>query len=560
MSSSSSQIGLEAGTQRPQSRPRLVKLFPFWGYGSVLTACLGLAGCIAILIYADDSPREKWRPSPTVYLSIFVAMINISLHLAHAEGLNIAWWKRAMDRQASPDRLHETWERADSLYMAFASVHRFDPIALATIFVAFAPIAGPLLQRAVKPAISGPFGSTLVNVSIAEQLPMGWSGYYTGRSMNTAFTTQNFSNIVYEFNVNQEQRVTAEGCDGECLGKIRAAGFRVNCSESTIPFDLVPKFSDDGVTQLTYPDERIFASYANFSFAEPEVIQVAVLHKPTGECSGDLVMQTCSLTLGSIEYPVIFEPIEPIDPHNNTRRRWTKLRVYLDFTATGLGLDPSATDYGMTGDAFLAHTSRTFRPSAVIKERDGDTFSTIGGVALALNGLYASEARSRFIGARGYEVTTQGSLAAGFSFVEEEGLNTAELLNTPDGCRLGFWNPIDQILYAAHEFMFRSAIAATEYADPIPQLIKASRGKVPVWKSDIHYLGAAIVFSCLGIIFVTPLFNGFWRLSSFPSMSPIETAKCINQHQRSESNQNVSGSAYEMKTPIVREKEVGSQS
>ncbi|KAJ9659277.1 hypothetical protein H2201_007427 [Coniosporium apollinis] len=548
MSSSSSQIGLEAGTQRPQSRQRLVKLFPFWGYGSVLTACLGLAGCIIILLMANNSPESHWKYQPSVFLSICVTTITISLHIAHAEGLNIAWWKRAMDRQASPDRLHESWERADSLYMAFASVHRFDPIALATIFVAFAPIAGPLLQRAVKPAISGPFGWTQVNASIAEELPAGWSGYYTGRSMGTAFITPDFSRVVESYTFIDDLRVFGQGCDGLCYSSVRAAGFRVNCSESTVPFDLVPKFNDAGDTILTYPDELIFASYANFSFADPGMIHVAVLYKETTECSGDLKMQTCSLTLGSIEYPVMFAAPLPEE------RPSTQLRIALNTNATGLGLPQSEGDFSMMDEAFQAHTRKTFRPTTPLEEIDGATSSTLGGVALALNYLYGSEAHSRWIGARGYDVTTQGSLAAGWSTLDDP-----ELLNTSDGCRLSFGNPMELILRAAYEFMFRSAVAVADHADPgaiIPQQVRATRERVPIYRSDIRYLGVAIIFSCLGIVFVTPLFNGFWRLSYFPSMSPVETAKYLNQHQRSESDLNVDGGAYEMKTPVVREKEI----
>lgn len=505
----------------PRRQKHLVEVFPFWGYGSVLTAVLGVIACITILIFVNDKEADQgsWKLSPNVLLSICVAIINISLHLAHTEGLNVVWWRRAQAKQGNPHLLHESWERADSLFMAVASVHRFDVISLATIFVALAPIAGPFLQRAVKVVpdyVSD--NSTTIEFPMADQLPTGFSGYTSAKDKMPSLMSWLSVSAMYDYQLNNNITISnMTGCDGSCSTTIRAAGFDVTCKNASIPLNFPTADSQNGTAQ-------VFGTDILFDPSEPNIIRLNTLWKDDDDCSGVAWVNNCTLTASTIDFPI---DIVRLDYDANT--------------TTGSGTAAAVVDYysGFYDDLNDTTGINNFPvkvTNAVHTNLDADSeqkgVTTIGGVWMALRTQFASTAKVSYLDGYGYDMNFDGTLSSSYLYSNDSVLANA----SQDVCGLQFSDPFREIIIAAQDLMIRLASKATDQNSvDNPVLTKqtvhnvAEVRNISKYKSNFKYMGAALVFSCLGIIFVAPLLHGFWQLKSWGTMSPLETAKYISE-------------------------------
>jgi hypothetical protein len=149
------------------------------------------------------------------------------------------------------------------------------------------------------------------------------------------------------------------------------------------------------------------------------------------------------------------------------------------------------------------------------------SYTTYGGLALALANRFNSWTNMRFAGAIGYDVTTSGAVAN--QYVQPNTTSGAESMT----CGLAFTDPTDNLIANARELMFRTAIAAANSSN-VRSVPAQQEATIAVYQSHYLYLGLASLFTTLAIILVVPTFIGYWYLGRNVSMSPIETAKAFN--------------------------------
>ena len=142
--------------------------------------------------------------------------------------------------------------------------------------------------------------------------------------------------------------------------------------------------------------------------------------KDSTACSGFLQIKNCTLIVANVNYPV------NIDGQKNTISLDPNTDVFND-TVNNISFIPDVPD---------APTGR----------------STLGGIYLALSNQFDSKANTRWRGAVGYELSTTGATAN--RYVQSDSIDDI------DNCTLAFTDPTQELLAAARQLMFRTAIAA----------------------------------------------------------------------------------------------------
>src|SRR5947207_1783424 len=94
-------------------------VFPWMGIGALVLALASVAGSLAILIVANNSPQEKWvAGKPSTWLSVVTSVTNILIHIGLAEGINVLWWYRSTKDKTTLNDLHEYWIYGTSIISA----------------------------------------------------------------------------------------------------------------------------------------------------------------------------------------------------------------------------------------------------------------------------------------------------------------------------------------------------------------------------------------------------------------------------------------------------------
>lgn len=95
-------------------------------------------------------------------------------------------------------------------------------------------------------------------------------------------------------------------------------------------------------------------------------------------------------------------------------------------------------------------------------------------------------------------------------------------------CGLMWDSPTEYVIRAMYDYMFRVALKTGSQAEGGKETKEFAVEKVTselVFRSDVRYLGAAMVATgcCLGLLMA--LFWGWWRLGKKVTLSPLETAR-----------------------------------
>lgn len=437
------------------------------------------------------------------------------LQYALTEGINVAWWRRSMRAGTEVGDLHRFWEYGNSLWAAATAGRSFNLPALACVFVALAPINGPLLQRASGVSVKSVSSINDIQLPVAPEIPFGWTGYVTGRMYAVSLLTTNFTPVAQSFYFQRPIDISRTGCNGICSAKVMGAGFAANCSSSTTPYNLILPLSPDGSanvdSEAVQGDDGFLSSF-NWNNGAPGNISLNVQYKSKPDCTGELTVKKCSLRAATVEYPVI------INSNQST-----------------ITLDPNTTIFDDAVSSIINVPDLRIQGS-----------STLGGIYLALNNQYNSSAHMRFVGAVGYEIITTGSTANSYAV-----LGTGD--TATNNCSLSFKDPTADLLARARELMFRTALAAADprnrtHVRTVPAQQSATH---QVFESHYLFLGLALLVTLLAVVGVLLTFNGYWVLGRSVSMSPVEIAKAFNAPLLRSSNGN--GDSNAEATALVEE-------
>ena len=462
---------------------------PWLALGALILSILGMFASVGILIASDGAVISSWRFTPSTYLSIASTVTNVTLHFAISEGIGVAWWRRALKEKTSITDLHRCWNVGNNAWAASFAGRHFNLIALACLLVTVSPINGPLLQRASR-VVTGPAdSSTTVKIMVTPQIPLGWTGYISGHNIiGVSLLKPKFASVVQDFYNQVPIQMAGTGCEGICSATVEAAGFAVNCSAYELPFNLtVPT----NATSDEWPSAQVFeiSFYSEIDYSPTKGV-VEVRYKRTADCVGNIVVQDCTLQNAIVDYPVT------IDGNQSTISLAARSSIWDDVVKSIVTIPPE----------------------------NWASNSTLGGLYTALTNRYVANATSAFDGVGGYALDATGVPVYQYTNLSEH--SETGLVPWQD-CSLHFNNPLGDMLEAARELMFRTAVAAAN-SSTIQQASASQTAAHTIYVSDYLFLILATVLTSVAIIAVTLIFNGYWYLGRPVTMSPIEIAKAFN--------------------------------
>lgn len=285
------------------------------------------------------------------------------------------------------------------------------------------------------------------------------------------------------------------------LASVKAFGFGVSCTNSTVDYDFGLNCTSDGSCSGG-PMVNVFSTNASLipidttqengvseSFSALQLMSTFIA-QPSGVYNGTMLQHSCTLRSGIVEYPVLITN-GTVSFLSNDWRNDTFVDVLL--------LDPLP--YPGGGGYIVA------------------------GFADAASDLFSSIASMYDGGAIGVVVQFSGLMSNQY------------LKATPDGSYPSpvymSWNdPMDDMINTIREIAFRTAL----YAASSNQTLANSTQTVSflgaenqtIYVTDYRYLMLGAVVSLLGIIAVVPTFWGWWENGREVSMSPLEVAKAFD--------------------------------
>ncbi|KAH5332489.1 hypothetical protein HBI12_054130 [Parastagonospora nodorum] len=454
------------------------------GLASTLVASAFMVG---ILTSSNDSPIHSWAYQPTVLLAITYTIANICLQYALGQAITVAWWRKALRGDATVRELHSTWAFGNGLKDILLSGRSFNFVAFTGLLVTFAPVNGPLLQRASVIGSRGGFDLVNVTIPIAQKIPLGYTGAITGREHVTTTLSNEFRSIINRQNSQDMINITNSGCLGTCKGHVLGAGYDVQCNEWLTPYDLHDLFANG-----SRRDARLDCFQTYFSYYEmpgiPNMINYTTGFKVNETYEGNMTWRTCTLAPAVVEYPIILK--------NDT-----------------ISLDPEGS--WMT-DRVTEHWPDPFSPSWV-----GVMPSTHGGLWLYLRSLYSSSVNTWYSGPPGWASQFQGTTA--LRYVNSSGQFGGPFMN--------FFDPTPDIMSDAREIAFRIALDIPNQGGKPQDYLKTIEVQQLwsqiVYKSQYIYLAVAVAITVLASLSVFGLLLGWWKLGRKVTLSPIEVAKAF---------------------------------
>ncbi|KAL2006822.1 hypothetical protein VTN00DRAFT_9490 [Thermoascus crustaceus] len=452
---------------------------------------LCLAFNITILIIANKQPTSKWKVQPSVLLAISSAASNGLLRFAMAEGAVIAWWTKAMSGCTVHD-LHRYWTTANSIFISIRDIKFFNVMTLACIASVVISIDNPLFQRALTISVEPSRKDMAVSAAIAQQIPEGYTGLLQG---NPAFTlsamSPAFEEVMKGYSSREPMHLHNSGCGtGNCSGTIRAAGFAVDCTGESFPYDFGSVFYDENgnptgsdyhgpVTGMQDITRVTFSSNFTFMVNRPSNVNFTVTYKDQIPCKSQLQVKRCTFRPATLNYPVSIE--------NGT-----------------VGFSSSLSSLGTTPDTIVAAYSID---SIELTYRN----STLGGVYLAASDLFTSQAHISQVNHQ-WTLNVTGTLAQ----------NYVTHIDSEEACNDTWSDPTDEVISAMQEIMFRTALSAWNESTPLPLYIGLNASNVqtnqtmntvqtslePAFQLHPNYLAAGVVIMVACVAAVASTFHG----------------------------------------------------
>lgn len=282
---------------------------------AILSLFFAMAATVVMIVVVARSHGQiaNWRVSPAVLLAISAAIANLLMRYALSEGATLSWWTKAIKPGTKLEDLHHTWASGNYFFAALSSGRAFNLAALACVAVSLTPINGPLLQRASSVTSATHSLPVALKILMAQEVPYGYTGMITSRSSSASILTADFTSVVFGFNKNIPQNLSDSGCLGRCSGTLNAAGYAIDCTSSTLPYNLsaaalgaLAKFNGSG--NLVGPDlfTTKFALFEDYKNNATQLNYTASWKDLKG-CTGNVQQRTCTLVPALLEQHVVLE-------------------------------------------------------------------------------------------------------------------------------------------------------------------------------------------------------------------------------------------------------------
>jgi hypothetical protein len=541
-------------------RPGWKARFPWLGSIAILVMLLGIAFTVTILKTSDGKKQEEWpvkyhwarewsqqgKLKPSSALAAVNTMFNIALAIAIANGITIAWWRKAM-RGATVKELHESWAFSTSSIELLTAGKAFNIIALCALTAKFALLDGIFLQQAsgTAPDFFEDADLNVFRFPIVKELPPNSLGNFTidgegsySRELSAAlfnyYTDPTMISFQQIFDTARLDKQFDTGCSGRCNITVPGFGLSVECAaldpatydvnpealngnstdaDTLVDVSFVPKFN------TTDPSITMLVSYANNNDREIDPLSGLPSDQNT-DCVGSLTRQTCTIRPAVINYPIVLlNTSATFSVSSGTDGIFIDQPVVMD-TSTFFMMPPA-----------LESIQPLTTNSTLSLSGDSPLFPALQNI---LTSLFATH------------ITQSYNSASGFSIIPSTGLEGSwwALLQSiayfPGGCSISVVDPSQYVITEINNILFRMAVmAATDrngssdaYMTPFPEdvlenLVGNQTRDTIVYTSDYRWMAGAITIMALCVLCVLPVYYGFWELGRKVTLGPMEIASAF---------------------------------
>ncbi|KAF2029533.1 hypothetical protein EK21DRAFT_89769 [Setomelanomma holmii] len=519
-------------------KPGMRNQFPWIGFAGFVTIIIATALAVAILGLSDgkrvdDWPFKKYPVQPNVLLNIANQVQNLGLITLIAQGLAIAWWRKAL-RGSSLKTLHRNHAYSYSFYAIVTSGRHFNIIALAALMTKFAVIDSTLFQKATKTQITQQ--KAYMNTTVTAWIESDWpthSGGVPGDEGNIKTVDTAWANVIDAYNskiangkVHDTLKEMAAFFDcpsrQECSGYIEAMGFAFECETESKDVDYGLDHANVTVngTRSEYPLWNIKFEPDFSNGTKPySAINMTMLYVDSeagtaeGSCPGTLTNRTCRIRPAIVKYPiVVMTPSkEELDGGNIV----VHIKFFNDNASWPLGAPLN---------------SEQIDDLEVVRYVDIDEsfaqVSTIGAVNYVLNNLYSSNANLTFT--TGWDLQSRGSQAQSVFYATNDQDDAEKCWY--DIKKAGRDDPLVELLRKVNTLAFVAGL----YVKSAPTIARKDRtsahqtfqasvtGIVEQYKTTFGYVGGALAATFITVIFVLPVYWGYWELGRKVTLGPLE--------------------------------------
>ncbi|KAI5301573.1 hypothetical protein KEM56_001586 [Ascosphaera pollenicola] len=497
--------------------PGFWKRFPWTGMVSLLFVFLCLVFNIIILVVSNGMRVDKWGVQPAVLIAISTAISNGLLRIAFVQGGMITWWRNAMSG-CSVTHLSSLWTMYNE--NPFLLFKKFHVVGLAMIAVVVAPIDSPLYQRAQTVETRIDTSHENLQVKIAQQLPLGYTGNLQARPIPTLTSiTDKFRTAYLAYSNREPMYLETPGHDNANFSAtVNAAGFKVQCKQHAVQtnfgwtyslgngnYATMDNVSHSKTVGVHGPDVDVFQTELAWSASKPAMLNLTASWKPNGPCVGQLQVKECTFETATLKYGI------------EVQGGQVTFRDSLDT----LGMD----------DDTIVDTYNYTRTEL-------DTNSTLGGFYMVGKDLFTSVGKiSQGGSVRALVINTNGTL------VQQTAINLANVTTQVGGteaCNVTFQDPTYLIVSGFQELMFRTSLTAandsstTLYKDEkstpvdLRQTPRATlQESQAIFRLHPGFLGGAAAVSFVCAVLVLSTLYGWWTLGQKVTMNPIAVSRAF---------------------------------
>lgn len=541
--------------------PGYLARFPVFGFLGIIGVLICAAVTIIVLICSNNVSSSRWNQhiAPHVIVQGLNSTSNLCLALAIAEGVAIAWWRKAL-KGATVAELHQSWAYSMSFSNILRHFWALDAIALAALATKLAIVDGVLFQDATSTyTTQDPAKNVTILGAAAQTFPQ------TGYVVAQGFGAQTDCNCFMIGDAYSPTVVTWENstgffkgfeqlfptCNGICYTHVDAIGFEIDCQKSrnhrnyaTGAIDAYNTYQINGSgNSSAWTDLPIFNASFGMAYPTPSKDYPSLVldllyfdsdnpYDPnSASCPGTITNVTCSLRPAIVRYPMTIVNYDNVHisngvsiggrPHGNSN------------TASPLTPAYSYANKQAEGFEVLSYLDPT-------DENVVNSTTQLGGIANALGQFMSSSATITYNG---------GSL---WGLKQTGILSQAKMYGPPNmgSCDCSFKDALGDLVAGVNQLAF---LTATNLIDrpAINETVKAGKEVTVVGIKNntmtsfvempntiqisdvIHYkthylfmgLGVASTVGC--ILLILPAFWRYGDLGREVTLGPFEVASAF---------------------------------
>jgi hypothetical protein len=527
-------------------KPGMKNQFPWIGFAGLMTIIVATAMAVAILGLSNgkrvaDWPFKSYPVQPNVLLNIANQVQNLGLITLIAQGLAIAWWRKAL-KGSSLRTLHRNHAYSYSFYAIMTSGKHFNIIALAALMTKFAVIDSTLFQKATKTVITQEkeYTNATVTAWIEDKWPAN-SGGIPGDEGSIKTVDAAWASVIDAYNGKIANGKVHDLLDEyssffdcpfrqECSGNIKAIGFAFNCKTDTENVDYgVQRLTQQGGNSTSYPlwDIKFDTEWATadkpYANAKLNMLYVdSHAGETEGSCPGVLTRRTCLIRPAIVEYPVTV--MKPSEEELKGRNIVTHIKFNNDNTTWPLGAPLKEEQIDDLKVIEYADLDETF-----------GKVSTVGALTYVFNNLYSSSANLTYENA--WDISSRGSQAQTIFYADNDRDDHSKCNYDID--KPGRDDPAIELLRKINTLSFVAALYVTG-APTTPRKDRAAKnmahqtietavtGIVEQYRTSFAYVGGALAATLITVLFVLPVYWGFWQLGRKVTLGPLEISHAFN--------------------------------